>query len=334
LKKVLIIRFSSIGDIVLTTPVIRCVKQQLNEAEVHFAVKKAFLPVVAANPYIDKIHVLEGDLAEFAKRLRAEKFDYIVDLHQNLRSWRIRLSASWRTPSLGFPKLNVRKWMLTKLKIDLMPDIHIVDRYFKAAKKLGIVNDGKGLDYFIPLEDEYDLKLLPEPFIQGFTGFVIGAKHATKRLPVHKIISICLGLQNPVILLGGPEDAETAGKIVTAAGPHVLSMCGKINLNQSASLVRQAKLIITHDTGLMHIAAAFRKEIISIWGNTVPKIGMYPYMPGDEEKSRIVEVNGLKCRPCSKLGYDKCPKGHFKCMEEIDESMVTGMDWYKPQIRS
>ena len=320
LKKILIIRFSSIGDIVLTTPVIRCLKQQIPGSEVHFAVKKAFFPVVQVNPYIDKIHLLEDDLKGFTKKLKGENFDFIVDLHQSLRSRKIRLSLG--TPSRGFPKLNAKKWLLAKFKIDLMPDIHLVDRYFKAAATLGVVNDGKGLDYFIPAEDEYDLAKLPAHFQQGYAAFAIGAKHATKRLPDHKIISLCKKLDMPVILLGGPEDAGKAEIISTACGPAVLSMCGSINLNQSASLVRQARVVISHDTGLMHIAAAFRKKIISIWGNTVPKLGMYPYMPGDEEKSTIIEVTGLKCRPCSKLGYDRCPKGHFRCMEEIDEEQV------------
>jgi ADP-heptose:LPS heptosyltransferase len=320
LKKILITRFSSIGDIVLTTPVIRCLKLQIPDAEIHFAVKKAFFSVVKANPYIDKIHILEDDLNDLTQKLKEEGFDFIVDLHQSLRSRKIRFSLG--TPSRGFSKLNIRKWLLVKFKLDLMPDIHIVDRYFKAAKTLGVVNDGKGLDYFIPAEDEYDLAKLPADFQQGYAAFVIGTKHATKRLPGHKIISICKKINTPVILLGGPEDAGKAEEIATTCGPLVLSMCGSLNLNQSASLVRQAKVVITHDTGLMHIAAAFRRKIISIWGNTVPKFGMYPYMPGDEEKSTIIEVTGLKCRPCSKLGYDRCPKGHFKCMEEIDELRV------------
>jgi ADP-heptose:LPS heptosyltransferase len=327
LKKILIIRFSSIGDIVLTSPVIRCVKQQVQGAEVHFAVKKAFLPVVEANPYIDKIHVFGGDLRALTRELKEENFDFIVDLHQSLRSKRIRLSLgtpSPGTPSLGFPKLNFRKWLLVNFKIDLMPDIHIVDRYFRAAKPLGVVNDGLGLDYFIPVEDIVSLDSLPEAFRAGYTAFVIGAKHATKKLPEHKIISLCEILNCPVILLGGPEDKDSGTRIATAAGDRVLSMCGSLNLNQSASLVKQAKQVISHDTGLMHVAAAFRKPIVSIWGNTVPQLGMYPYMPGDEARSKIIEVKGLKCRPCSKLGYDRCPKGHFRCMEEIDEQLAVG----------
>lgn len=320
LKKILIIRFSSIGDIVLTSPVIRCIKQQLPGAEVHFAVKKSFLPVVQANPYIDKFHLLEGDLKNYTKSIKEENFDFIVDLHQSLRSKYIRRSL--KVSSAGFPKKNIQKWLLVKFKINLMPDLHVVDRYFKAAALLGVVNDEKGLDYFIPLKDEYEPAALPLLFREGFTAFVIGAKHATKRLPEHKIISICKKLNGPVILLGGPEDTGTAKNILAACGPQVLSMCGSINLNQSASLVRQAKVVISHDTGMMHIAAAFRKKIVSVWGNTVPDLGMYPYMPGDELKSTIVQVGGLKCRPCSKLGFDKCPKKHFRCMEEIDEDAV------------
>jgi ADP-heptose:LPS heptosyltransferase len=321
LKKILIIRFSSIGDIVLTSPVIRCIKQQLPGAEVHFAVKKSFYPVLKANPHIDKFHLLDNDLEGLTRKLKAENFDFIVDLHQSLRSRRIRFSLG--IPSKGFPKLNVKKWLLTSFKIDLMPEIHIVDRYFMAAAPLGVVNDGKGLEYFIPEEDIYDLNNLPPAFQTGYTAFVIGAKHATKRLPEHKIISICKKLNSPVILLGGPEDSSAAAKIEEACGPKVLSLCGKLNLNQSASMVKQARVVISHDTGLMHVAAAFRKQIISIWGNTVPQLGMYPYMPGSEERSVIVEVKGLKCRPCSKLGYDRCPKGHFRCMEEIDEGVIS-----------
>jgi ADP-heptose:LPS heptosyltransferase len=320
LKKVLIIRFSSIGDIVLTTPVIRCIKIQIPDAELHFAVKKTFYPVVSQNPYIDKFHILDDDLKGMIKELKGEKFDFIVDLHTSLRSRYIRYLM--RRPSKGFPKLNLDKWLLAKFRINLMPDIHIVDRYFKAAKKLGITNDGKGLDYFIPPGDEYDVDNLPEDFRKGYTAFVIGAKHATKRLPVSKIISICKKLNRPVLLLGGKEDVEAGSEIEKAGGSLVISLCGKLNINQSASLVRQAEAVITHDTGLMHIAAAFRKPVVSVWGNTVPALGMYPYMPGEEQKSSIVEVKDLKCRPCSKLGYDRCPKRHFKCMEEISEEEV------------
>jgi ADP-heptose:LPS heptosyltransferase len=146
---------------------------------------------------------------------------------------------------------------------------------------------------------------------------VIGAKFKTKAYPEDKIIEVCKRVNNPFVLLGGTEDAEMGEKIKKEVGDRIYNSCGKFNLNQSASLVRQADRIITNDTGLMHIAAAFKKEIISLWGNTIPEFGMFPYMPGNESRSHIFEVKGLSCRPCSKLGYQKCPKGHFKCMRDI-----------------
>jgi len=201
-----------------------------------------------------------------------------------------------------------------KSKIELP---HIVERYLDAASILGVKNDNGGLAYYIPEKDEVDLNTLPASHQKGYIGFVIGAKHFTKQLPSEKIISICTKLAQPVILLGGKEDAARAETIVSALGPEIFNACGKFNLNQSASLVKQATRIISHDTGLMHIAAAFNKDITSVWGNTVPGFGFSPYLPGNN--SKIVEVHGLSCRPCSKLGYEKCPKGHFKCMKEIDE---------------
>lgn len=320
MKKVLVIRLSSIGDIVLTTPVIRCLKQQLPGVRVHFAVKKQFQGVISANPNIDKVHVFDGDLKAFANELKREGFDFVADLHKNFRSAYIRRKLG--VPSAGFPKLNIRKWLYTKLKINLMPDLHIVDRYFTAVIPLGIKNDGNGLDYFIPAEDEVDISTLPAGFGEGYVAFAIGAMHATKRLSDHKIIGICTGLDKPVLLLGGMDDAERGEAIAAQAGDTVANYCGKLSINQSASLVRQADAVITHDTGLMHIAAAFQKNIVSVWGNTVPEFGMSPYMPENQERSTIVEVKGLSCRPCSKLGYDRCPKKHFRCMERIEVEEV------------
>ncbi|MFT7226079.1 MAG: ADP-heptose:LPS heptosyltransferase, partial [Neolewinella sp.] len=92
-------------------------------------------------------------------------------------------------------------------------------------------------------------------------------------------------------------------------------------------LVRKAATVVTHDTGLMHVAAAFRKPIVSIWGNTVPDLGMYPYLPGQEalEKQRRQEVVGLSCRPCSKIGHQACPQGHFRCILNQDPEAIASL---------
>jgi ADP-heptose:LPS heptosyltransferase len=185
-----------------------------------------------------------------------------------------------------------------------------------------VKNDNEGLDYFIGESNKVNLVELPTTHQNGYIAFAIGAQHFTKRLPIHKIISICKQINQPIILLGGKEDAETAKKITNTVGTNIYNACGKYSINQSASLLEQSKVLITHDTGLMHIGVALGIKIVSVWGNTVPAFGMYPYYPNNPEKYTIIENNNLKCRPCSKIGYDKCPKKHFKCMEDIDEGEI------------
>ncbi len=324
MKKVLVIRFSSIGDIVLTTPVIRCIKQQVEEVELHFLTKKQFAPVLAANPYIDRLHLLGQDLDECIGRLKAEQFDYVVDLHHNLRTLRVKRALKVKSRSFG--KLNLQKWLLTAFKINLLPEKHIVDRYLEAARDLGVVNDGGGLDYFVPAQEQVQQSDIPAAHHLGYIALVIGAAHATKRLPLEKLKELVQLLEHPLILIGGPED-KAVGEVLAAGDPvKIYNACGKFSLNESADLVRQAKLVISHDTGFMHIAAAFRRPVISIWGNTVPAFGMYPYYGkrryNQVQPFEIVEVKGLRCRPCSKIGYDACPKKHFKCMRDISLPQV------------
>ncbi len=318
MTKILVIRFSSIGDIVLTSPIVRCLKKQLQGAEVHYLTKRAFLPVLENNPNIDKLYSIEKDVAEVIEELKKEKYDFVVDLHHNLRTMQVKRGLGIKSAS--FPKLNIEKWLMVNLKVNRLPDIHIVDRYFTAVAPLNVKSDNAGLDYFIPAKDEVNIGNLPESHRKGYIAFVIGAKHYTKQLPAHKIISICKKINAPVVILGGPEDAAKAKEIEGAVGANIYNAVGKNNINQSASLIKQARKVITHDTGLMHIASAFKKDIISVWGNTIPGFGMYPYLPGPG--SHIMEVKNLSCRPCSKLGYKACPKKHFNCMEKQDEEQI------------
>ena len=338
--KFLVIRFSSIGDIVLTTPVVRCLKKQVATAEVHYLTKTSFKPILEANPYIDKIHCLGGglaggatagdaaagdDLSAVIETLRREDFDYVIDLHHNLRTLKVKRGLG--KAAFSFEKLNIQKWLLTNFKMNRMPDRHIVDRYMDTLAGFGVKNDGAGLDYFIPAADELKPNDIPTAHQAGYVGLVIGAALATKKLPYHKLVEVCEQARHPMILLGGPEDAETGERLAAIDPIKIYNACGKFNLNESAGLVRQAKLVVTHDTGLMHIAAAFKRPIVSIWGNTVPEFGMYPYYGENylnyfeggrfgKLPHEMMEVKGLSCRPCSKIGYKKCPKGHFKCMEE------------------
>ncbi len=319
MKKILIIRFSSIGDIVLTTPVVRCLKTQ-TDCEIHYLTKPSNVPILQANPYIAKIHILQDDWQEMMRSLKAENFDFIVDLHRSLRSLRVKLNL--RKPASTFKKCNFTKWRMIKLKAFSKRKLHVshvVERYLKTVKTLGISNDGQGLDYFIPDSEKPISELIPSHFLkEGYVAIAVGSKHTTKQIPPETLLEFCKDSSANFVLLGDHLDRQKGEIIAKASNERVFNACGTLNLNQSAQVIQHTKYLITGDTGLMHIAAALKKPLVSVWGNTVPEFGMYAYFPaGMEHLSKIVQVENLPCRPCSKLGYNACPKGHFRCMKEI-----------------
>ncbi|MEN9440479.1 MAG: hypothetical protein RLZ33_555 [Bacteroidota bacterium] len=318
--KILVVRFSSIGDVVLTTPVVRALKNQLN-CELHFITKKPFKGILENNPSIDKIYTIEKSIKEVISELKAEKYDYVIDLHKNVRT--LSLKRKLGCKSYSFPKLNIEKWLLVNFKRASMPDKHIVDRYFETVKPLGVPNDSLPCDFFIRAEDEVNTSELFDLVPKSYVTIAIGAQFATKRMPFNKLEEIIQKIQKPIVLVGGPTDKALAEKLVDhCAGKTIYSACGNFNLAQSASIVKQSAVLLTNDTGMMHIASCFEIPTVSVWGNTVPELGMYPYFPKAKENFSIHEVKGLKCRPCSKIGFNECPKKHFNCMQLQDETAI------------
>ena len=320
-KKILIIRFSSIGDIVLASPVFRCVKKQLPDAEVHFLTKLSYKIVTAANPFIDKSFYYDDNMDELLARLKAENYDHVIDLHNNIRSNKIKRILSVDTHTID--KLTFKKFMLTQLNIDVMPDRHITQRSLDAVLPLGVKDDGGGLDYFIAKEYEVKPDDIPTGHLAGFIVIVIGATYFTKRFPVHKIIELCSKINHPIILLGGKEDA-TNGKIISDTDPLKLyNACGKFNISESADIIKKAKLVISNDTGMQYIACALKRPVIALWGGTTPDLDVEPYYGSNflrNLQKPLYEnvVLNLKCQPCSKYGLNKCPLDHFNCMEKIN----------------
>ena len=290
-------------------------------AEIHFLTKAPYLSILSSNPYIDKVYTIHSKVSEVMAELKAEDYDVIIDLHKNIRSSQVKLMLGKERHT--FDKLNRKKWLLTALKLNLLPEIHVVERYFKAVKKLDVKYDNAGLDYFIPEQDLVSMvDRFPESFCQGFIAVVVGSKQQTKQIPMNKLKEICVNLSKPVVLLGGESDIEKASEVALINPERIVNACGMLNINQSASILQQAQLVITPDTGLMHIAAALRKPVIVVWGNTIPEFGMYPLYPKGNENFKNVQVFDLPCRPCSKLGFDACPKSHFKCMNDIDVKQI------------
>jgi len=327
LPKILVIRFSSIGDIVLASPVFRCLKQQLPDCELHFLTKASFAPVTEANPYIDRFHYYKDDLTSLVKSLQQENFDYVVDLHKNMRSLSVKKALKKKTFTIR--KLTVQKFLLTEFGINLMPGRHITQRSLDTVAALGVKNDGLGLDYFIPEKDRITVKDIPMSHSAGYIALVIGANHATKRLPVEKLAELCRLVDYPIILLGGKEEREAGDFLSRIDDVRIYNACGKFNINESADLVRKAKLVVSHDTGLLYIACAFRQPCIAIWGGTSPKLDVEPYYGSSfsiDQRKPIYEnvLMGLSCQPCSKYGTSTCPLGHFKCMNKLDMASVAG----------
>lgn len=312
--KFLVIRFSSIGDIVLASPVLRCLKQQVSTAEIHFVTKRSFAAVTEANPYVDKFFYLDNDLNKLIDELRKEDYDYVIDLHNNLRSNKIRRALNKQSRSID--KLNWQKFLLTRLRINLMPGKHITERSLETVAEFGVKNDGKGLDYFIPEKDLITEEDIPASHHAGYIAIVIGASYATKKLPVYKLQELVRQIDFPVILVGGKEDVAEGEAVAAVDTGKVYNACGKFNLNESADIVRRSRLVISHDTGLQYIACAFNKPVVAIWGSTSPKLNVEPYYPASVENKYENVFLDLNCQPCSKYGNRKCPLGHFKCMRE------------------
>ncbi len=319
--KVLIIRFSSIGDIVLSTPLLRVLAQHNDEKyEIHYITKEIFASVIENNPYVDKLYTFKKEITELISQLKKEEYNFIIDLHHNLRSR--RLISLLHKPAKSFNKLNYEKWLRVHLKIDILPHEHIVERYINTVSFLGFHYDGEGLEYYITEQDEAVFDRINYSKNQNYVILVVGGAHFTKQIPDDMLVKIAKEAKQKVVLLGGKNDMDKASSIESQIGGAAFNLVGKLSLNESAALIKYAQKIVTPDTGLMHIAAAFKIEILSLWGNTIPEFGMYALLPNAKQQlNHIFEVKGLSCRPCSKIGYAKCPKKHFNCMrlQEVDE---------------
>ena len=315
--RLLFIRFSAIGDIVLASPALRCAKQQIPGVEIHFLTKKSMKAVSEANPYVDQFHYFDKDLSATIQELKAYSFDYIIDLHKNLRSLRIRLALG--VPYLSYNKLSVEKFLLTKFGVNRMADRHISMRSVDTLAPLGVSYDGKGLDYFVPSGVNQ-----PVFFPEGYVALVIGASYATKKLPLDSLRVLCSQIPHPIVLVGGKEEVADGEALALIDPARIMNTCGAYSLHESALIVQKAKVVISHDTGMLYIACAFEKNVIAIWGATSPALQVEPFMPVDS-KAQVFQsiVPDLPCQPCSNFGTKTCPKGHFACMKQQDLPEIT-----------
>jgi len=309
-KKILIIRFNSIGDIVLTSPV----SEALNAAgyEVHYLVKSLFASLLKSNPNITKVWELKSDLNETIHELKKIEFFAVVDLHNNLRSSKVKRALSIK--SYTFKKPRIKYFLLTKFGMKFKPEPHIVNRFLYVIEPLiGKVENVNTSFYFDPVKSNFDFKVLPE----NFMAIAVGAAFKTKMIPTHKLIQLIDESTLNVVLIGGPADCERAHKIVSKTKRKIINLVGEISISDSAKVIQNCQMLVSGDTGMMHIGAALNVPMVNVFGSTHPILGYTPFYGNSENKSVIIQNPDLSCRPCTKQGSDACPKGHFKCMNSI-----------------
>lgn len=314
MKKILVIRFSSIGDVVLTSPVIRCIKNQIEGAEIHYLTKQIFIPLLENNPFLSKTFGFDDNFNSLIKELKIEKYDFVIDLHKNIRSK--RFISALKVTSASVNKMNLSKWMMVNAnKKAQIPSI--VDRYLDTVNELKVINDNQGLDFFLTeIEKNTSLKL-PLDFQKEYIAFAIGATYDGKKMSASKSREIITNLTVPVLLLGDKTDLEK-GDFIADKLTNIYNACGEFSIRESAGLLYNSALVIAHDSGLMHIATALQKPLITIWGCTTPSLGMAPYLPNN--LSVIIEPLGRDKRPCSKLG-NRC-KYSENCIEKVENSSI------------
>ncbi len=314
-KKILIIRFNSIGDIVLTSSVIRALDEE--GYEVHYLSKIAYQSLLLNNHRVTKHFAFEDNLDVVIDLLKAENYYCVIDLHNNYRS--AKVCRSLKVKYYNLTKKRVELFLLTKMGIGRRQQEHIVDRFMEVASPLLSDNKKSQVEFYIPevTVSKVDKLALPAQYIT----LSVGAAFYTKQIPFDLLGDIVAGIDIPIVLLGGRDDMSKANSLKEIHVEGVINLCGKLTIEESAEVIRRSEVLLTADTGLKHIGATLDVNIVAIYGSTHPILGYTPYY-NDDNKAIIIQNNDLKCRPCTKQGNNACPKGHFKCMKELNSATI------------
>lgn len=322
---ILLVRFSAIGDILLITPLIRALRTRYPGARIAVLTKEQYAPLLSHNPHVSEVlAVAPGEgILKIAERVRGVRYSHLLDLHGNLRSRALRRLAPgpWRS----YRKRALERTLLITAKHDRYPgELPVAERYFEAAKELEVEPDGGPPDFFI--SEEADCRAAQQLAALGLGGerplvaIAPGAAHETKRWPVEHWVELVRRITPTgadVVVLGGPDDADAARAIADAAGEEVGSLAGALGLQETGAVIRRAEVLISGDTGVMHMATGVGTPVVALFGPTVRQFGFYPY----RSPAAVVELT-LPCRPCSAHGTRRCPLGHHNCLRRLAPDLV------------
>ena len=324
-----IIRLTSLGDIVLLTPLIRALRKGFPNARIDMVISEHCAEIMKFNPRIDNLHIIntkQGTVKVIKQWMELKKsmptYDLVIDVHDSLRSKFMRIGLGKEITVYDSARSLKRNLVKNKMRIPIDSIIPVPLRYFSAVKQYPQIKpDEHGLEFWLETDKEhqnYPINRISEP---KQILIAPGAKHATKRWPIDKFVRLIQLLkewhQAPIVLIGGPDDTSLCDEIQQTVGFPIENIAGTLNLHEIASLMDSAYCIIGNDSGLMHVAAARHIPVLTIFGSTVPEFGFTPYHTPNE----IISLD-LPCKPCTHIGKEKCPLGHFSCMNDITPQMV------------
>ncbi|OGB98796.1 hypothetical protein A2V82_07990 [candidate division KSB1 bacterium RBG_16_48_16] len=329
-QKILVIRLSSIGDILLASPLLRLLKKRFPGAELSFLVKKKFLEAISTNKHVDRVISLDTtaglpELMRIRSFIKRQNFDLILDIHNNFRSLFLRTGIG--ADVFSYPKFRWQRFLLIRFKWNLYDEIiPVYRRYLYSVRELGIEDDGLGLEFWV--DDAASARIENVLASARFSKerFILclapGAGFETKRWLPEYFVDVANRFvrerEAQVLLLGDERDRKITRTITAQLNGHFLDLSGEISLMESAAALTFADLFITNDTGLMHLAVALSVKTIAVFGPTTSELGFFPTAP----HALVVENSGLSCRPCTHIGSRKCPKKHFRCMREVVPEQV------------
>ena len=324
IHKILVIRLSSIGDIVLASPLVRALRKQYPSASIDFAIKKEFAVLMQYNPYINQLILVDSkDMTTAQKQVKENNYDWIIDIQRSSRASQL-MHGSDAPLATSYSKQKWARFFLVQYKWNLYKQVKpVYQRYFEAVEKQGVKDDGTGTEIFLTFAEEKKVLALL-PFLETNQPVVTicpGAKFNNKRWTKEGFIEVSRQLQSlhqaHIVVLGGPGEEALCQEIATSIGGKVSNLAGQLSLLESAAVLKHSRVVVANDSGLMHLAQSQKTPVVAIYGPTVKEFGFFPL----ETHSTVLETQ-LGCRPCTKMGRDTCPKGHHHCMKWITPADV------------
>ncbi len=325
---------SSIGDIILTSPVVRQLRRNFPEAQIDYLVRKEYAAVIKHNPHLSNVIEFDAKGEDHALQLMRQyiqdaEYDLILDLHRNIRSKYLRRFLN-HPRIYKISKNQVPRFLLVNTGLNLYKQLNpyplsVAAKYLRAGKSVGLDPSDLKLDVYLPEETQKKGEQIWQRLHDEGARVVIapGARHYTKCWPAAYYARLIELIHQEFgwtsVLVGGPDEAEMAASIENRAGEQIVdSLAGRISLLETFAIIQESLLFISNDSGLMHVAAAYQKPQIAIFGSTTRELGFFPV----NENATIVENNSLNCRPCTHIGKSACPREHFKCMLEVTPEEV------------